>query len=476
MCSRRPRHRNGGGTMERELKKDFVFHRDFSKTYPIITHGEGIYLFDEDGKRYIDACSGAVAANLGHGVVEIAEAMALQAKKAAFVHSMRFETDVLFQLAEKIAQLAPHSMNKVYFTSGGSEANESAIKLARQFHRDAGRPEKHIVIGRWQSYHGNTFGSLSAGGDIKRRQVYTPNLLNFSHVHSPNCKRCPYQREKEDCNTKQNWSCVRDFESVVLELGPDHISAFIAEPIVGSQLGAVSPPEAYFKEIRKICDKYNILLIADEVMTGFGRTGKDFGIQHFGITPDIMTFGKGVSAGYAPLAGMIVHDRIVEGLIQNGNGKFVHGYTYSGHPVSVAAGLSVLKIYEREAVVTKVQEAGEYLKQQLLELKKRCPIIFDVRGEGLLMGIELAVDGDKGTPFPAKIQASERINHIAMELGAVFYPGSGSLNGHLGDHLLITPPLTVSRVQIDEIMGVLERSLQIFIEELKEVPPYETTK
>lgn len=462
--------------MERELMEDFVFHRDFSKKYPIITHGKGIYLYDENGKSYIDACSGAVAANLGHGVEEIAEAMALQAKKAAFVHTMRFETEVLFKLAEKIAKLAPDSINKVYFTSGGSEANESAIKLARQFHMDAGRPEKHIVIGRWQSYHGNTFGSLSAGGDIKRRQVYTPNLMNFSHINSPNCKRCPYQREKEDCDYKENWSCVRDFENVVLELGPDNVSAFITESIVGSQLGAVSPPVTYFKEIRKICDKYNIVLIVDEVMTGFGRTGKDFGIQHFGITPDIITFGKGISAGYAPLAGMVVHDRIVDSLIQNGKGKFVHGYTYSGHPVSVAAGLSVLTIYERDTIVIKVQGVGEYLKEQLLSLKKRCPIIFDVRGEGLLLGIEFAADGEKGTPFPGKMQASERINSIAMELGAVFYPGSGSINGYLGDHLLITPPLTVTIDEIDEMIRILENSLQIFIEELKEAEAYEATK
>jgi adenosylmethionine-8-amino-7-oxononanoate aminotransferase len=458
------------------LIEDYVFHRDFSKTYPIITHGKGIYLYDKNGKKYIDACSGAVAANLGHGVEEIADAIAIQAKQAAFVHSMRFETEVLFQLAEKIAILAPRTLNKVYFTSGGSEANESAIKLARQFHKDAGRPGKHIVIGRWQSYHGNTFGSLSAGGDIKRRQTYTPNLINFNHVHSPNCKRCPYQREKEDCDHNQNWSCVRAVESVINELGPENVSAFIAEPIVGSQLGAVSPPEAYFKEIRKICDQYNIVLIVDEVMTGFGRTGKDFGIQHFGIVPDIITFGKGVSAGYAPLAGMIVHDRIVDSLIENSKGKFVHGYTYSGHPVSVAAGLSVLTIYERDRIVNNVQFAGDYLKQQLFALKNRCPIIYDVRGEGLLVGIELAMDGERGTPFPEKLHASERINNIAMDLGAVFYPGSGSINGYLGDHILISPPLNVTTGEIDEMVRILENSLKIFIEELKEEETYEITK
>lgn len=475
MCSWRTRNCNGGGTMEELMSEDHVFHRDFTKKYPIITHGKGIYLFSQDGKKYMDACSGAVAANLGHGVDEIAEAMAEQAKKAAFVHTMRFETEVLHKLSAKIAHLAPSGLNKVYFTTGGSEANESAMKLARQFHRDAGRPEKHLVIGRWQSYHGNTMAALSVGGDIKRRQMYTSNLLDFKHIHSPNCKRCPFQRDKENCDENRNWSCIKAFESLVLETGPDQISAFIAEPIVGSQLGAVSPPIEYFKEIRKICDKYNILLIVDEVMTGFGRTGKDFAIQHFGISPDIITFGKGVSAGYAPLAGMIVHDRIVAGVIENGKGKFVHGFTYSGHPVSVAAGLSVLSIYERDNLAKKAEEKGQYLIHKLYELQTRCPIIFDVRGKGLLVGIELALNHE-GDPFPPERQASERINELCMELGGVFYPGSGSINGLNGDHLLITPPLTIEKEEIDDMMEILEKALAKFVLENKEVFSYEITK
>ena len=441
---------------------DHVFHRDFSNEYPIITHGQGIYLYDKDGNRYMDACSGAVAANLGHGDVMIAEAMAEQAKKAAFVHTLRFETDVLFQLAERIAKMAPDPLNKVYFTCGGSEANESAIKLARQYHKGTGHPEKHLVIGRWQSYHGNTLGSLSAGGDIKRRQLYTQNLLDFKHVYSPNCLHCPYHRKVDECNQERNWSCVKDIENLIIEVGSEQISSFIAEPIIGSQLGAVSPPDQYFKEIRRLCDEYNIILIADEVMTGFGRTGTHFAVDHFDLTPDIITFGKGVSAGYAPLGGMIVHDKLIEGLIQNSQGKFAHGYTYSGHPVSVAAGLAVLKKIEDNHVLENVEKQGEYLVNQLKQLQKRYPVIWDVRGKGLLIGIEFMAS-PKGNPFPVLTPAAEEINQIAMQLGAVFYPGKGTINGYEGDHLLIAPPLTVTAHEIDEMITILEKALAQFM-------------
>ncbi len=455
--------------------EDYVFHRDFSKSYPIITHGSGVYLYDKDGKRYLDGCSGAVAANLGHGIEEIADAMAGQAKKSAFVHTLRFETEVLHSLSKKIASIAPEGLDRVYFTSGGSEANESAIKLARQIHRDRGKAEKHIVIGRWQSYHGNTFGSLSAGGDIKRRHVYTPNLLDFEHIYSPNCLRCPYQRSLDECSRNQNPSCVQSLERLILELGPENVSAFIAEPIVGSQLGAVLPPEEYFQRVRVICDRYDVLLIIDEVMTGFGRTGSHFAIDHYGAIPDIITFGKGVAAGYAPLAGMIVHEDIVEGLLKHSKGKFMHGYTYSGHPVSVAAGLAVLQIYERENLCEKARMAGSYLYEKLKELQGEVPIIYDIRGKGLLLGVEIAADA-AGTPFPPEAAASERINELAMEHGAVFYPGSGTIDGMRGDHLIISPPLTINQEEIDELIHSLRRALHDFITEMMGVVLNEASK
>jgi adenosylmethionine-8-amino-7-oxononanoate aminotransferase len=458
------------------IKKDYVFHRDLKKEYPIISHGEGVYLIDENGKKYLDACSGAVAANLGHGVTSIGDAMAEQAKKAAFVHTMRFETKALHELAGTIGKIAPDHLNKVYFTTGGSEANESALKLARQYHRDAGRPQKHIVIGRWQSYHGNTIGSLSAGGDVKRRHAYTPNLLNYAHVYSPYCHRCPYGRQKEDCLAKENLTCVTDIERTIIEIGPENVSAFIAEPIVGSQQGAVPPPPGYFEKVRELCDRYQIVLIIDEVMTGFGRTGTNFATEQIGIEPDIITFGKGVSAGYAPLAGMIVHDRLIDGLIQNSDGKFIHGYTYSGHPVAVAAGIAALHVYERDRVLENVMEQGTYLVDRLLELKQKHSYISDIRGRGLLIGMELVKNREYDQLFDPSEKAAETLNGIAMDLGAVFYPGTGSIDGIKGEHLIISPPLTVTKEEIDEMVNILDRAFTIFQEQFRKDETYEITK
>ncbi|MGM8365565.1 aminotransferase family protein [Virgibacillus sp. W0181] len=447
--------------------KDAVFHRDLNKKYPIITHGEGIYLYDQSGKRYIDASSGAVAANLGHSNNRIAQAMADQAMKVGFVHSMRFETEVLHHLAEKIVDLAPRNLKKVYFTSGGSEANESAIKLARQYHRDNGDRDKHIVIGRWQSYHGNTLGSLSVGGDIKRRKPYMPNLINTEHVYSPYCRRCPYQRNSEDCSQRKNWSCVKDLETKINNLGSENISAIIMEPIVGSQQGAVVPPKDYFKEVRKLCDSHDIVLIIDEVMTGFGRTGKNFAIEHFEIVPDIITFGKGVSAGYAPLAGMIVSDKIIESTIKNSAGKFIHGYTYSGHPVTAAAGLAAMEIYEEDSILNNCIQMSKYLIEKLDSLKSKSNIISDVRGKGLLIGIELVKDKESNILFDPIEQVSNQINEIAFELGAVFYPGSGGIDGLRGEHLIISPPLNVNKEEIDEMVTILEKVIDSFENDMK---------
>lgn len=453
-----------------EESKDYVFHRDLLKHYPQITHAEGVYLYEESGKRYLDASSGAIAVNLGHGVDEIVEGIAKQAKDAAFVHTLRFETKVLHDLAKEIAMIAPSTLNRVYFTSGGSEANESAIKLARQYHRDRGKAEKSVVIGRWQAYHGNTTGSLSAGGDIKRRKPFTPMLLPFQHVSSPFCRHCPYNKSLEQCETS-GYDCVDDIERLILEIGPEYISALICEPIVGSQQGAVVPPEAYFLRIRELCDRYEIILIIDEVMTGFGRTGKHFAIEYFGIEPDILTFGKGVSSGYAPLGGMIARDRIIEQLVQNSGGMFIHGFTYSGHPVSVAAGLAAVRYYKDHDILSRCQQRGSYLHKQLEKLQQKHPIIGEVRGKGLLLGLELVADRETGALFPPGRGISERLNTIALEKGAVFYPGSGAIDGHRGEHLLIGPPLTISEREIDELIIILDQSLTQLETELASVTP-----
>jgi adenosylmethionine-8-amino-7-oxononanoate aminotransferase len=449
-------------------RPDYVFHRDFKKNYHIISYGEGVYLYDDSGKKYLDASSGAISVNLGHGLAEIAEAMAEQAKKAAFVHTLRFETEVLHQLASIIGNMAPGDLNRVYFTTGGSEANESAIKLARQYHRDRGESERHIVIGRWQSYHGNTLGSLSAGGDVKRRKPYMPMLANFEHIHSPYCLRCPYNKSFTSCQRQQGLYCIEALERLIVEIGPEFISSIICEPIVGSQQGAVVPPQGYFERMRDICDQYGILLIIDEVMTGFGRAGTNFAIESFGIDPDIITFGKGVSGGYAPLAGMVVADSIIENLIENGDGKFIHGYTYSGHPVAVAAGLAAMNYFQKNNILDNCNKQSLYLFDRLNHLKEKHKTIGQIRGRGLLIGFEVMLDRNQDKMFHPSYGAAERINQIATELGAIFYPGSGTIDGTRGDHMLVGPPLTIQEKEIDELIEILDKAITRFEKQVEQ--------
>jgi len=433
-----------------------VFHRDLNKSYPIIDRGEGSYLIDIDGRKYLDASSGAVAANLGHSNPEIAAAIYEQAIKVGFVHSMRFETEVLHELSEMIVSLAPENLNHVYYTSGGSEANESALKLARQIHRDKGKAGKFINIGRWQSYHGNTMGSLSVGGDVTRRFPYMPLLNKTEHVDSPYYTHS----DSESKIHEENMRCLEQLKRKVKELGDESISALIIEPIVGSQQGGVVPTKEYLQGVRKICDEHDIIFIADEVMTGFYRTGTPFAVQHFDVVPDIITFGKGVSAGYAPLGGMIVHNRLTEELLQYSNGKFIHGYTYSGHPISVAAGLATLKKYQSLKIQQLCDKNSGILVNRLKEIRANSTIMGSIRGKGLLLGVELLENADQNQLFDPSFQASQKLNNYAMELGAIFYPGSGAIDGERGEHLIIAPPLNSTEEELDMLLQVFEQSIQ----------------
>jgi adenosylmethionine-8-amino-7-oxononanoate aminotransferase len=433
-----------------------VFHRDLNKSYPIIDRGQGSYLIDIDGRKYLDASSGAVAANLGHSNPEIAEAIYEQAIKVGFVHSMRFETEVLHELSEMIVSMAPENLDRVYYTSGGSEANESALKLARQIHRDKGKAGKFINIGRWQSYHGNTMGSLSVGGDVTRRFPYMPLLNKTEHVDSPYYTHA----DSESQIHEENMRCLEQLKRKVKELGDESISALIIEPIVGSQQGGVVPTKEYLQGVRKICDEHDIIFIADEVMTGFYRTGKPFAVQHFDVEPDIITFGKGVSAGYAPLGGMIVHNRLTEELLQYSNGKFIHGYTYSGHPISVAAGLATLKKYQSLNIQQLCDKNSDILVNRLKEIRKNSTIMGSIRGKGLLLGIELLKNADQNELFDPSFQASQKLNNYAMELGAIFYPGSGAIDGERGEHLIIAPPLNSTEEELDMLLQVFQQSIQ----------------
>jgi adenosylmethionine-8-amino-7-oxononanoate aminotransferase len=440
--------------------KENVIYRDLRKIYPKIVKGKGICLYDEKGKKYIDGSSGALVVNIGHGVEEVISAMTAQANKVCFVSRLQFTSDVQIKLASKIASLAPDGLSMVSFASGGSEANEVALKMARQFHIETGNCSKFKVISRWQSYHGNTVGSLSMTGHPKWRKNFTPYILNFPHISPPYCYRCPFGKNYPNCDI----DCAGELERVIKQEGSETISAFISEPIVGDSGGAIIPPPEYFKIIRSTCDRYNVIMISDEVITGLGRTGKNFGINHWDVVPDIITMGKGISSGYTPLSGIIVHQNIYDLFMRSikenspSMDAFLYGATFSGNPLSCSVGLAVLEYIEKNNLVKRSENMGLYLLQKLNRLKQ-IETVGDIRGKGLLVGIEFVSDKGKRTPFEREKHFSKKIGDAAFEMGLICYPGYGGIDGTLGDHIIIAPPLIINESEIDEIVSILEKAL-----------------
>ncbi|MBI5878881.1 MAG: aspartate aminotransferase family protein [Chloroflexi bacterium] len=434
--------------------------RDVTRLYPRIVRGEGCAIYDETGKRYLDAIAGIAVVNIGHGRAQVAEALAAQAQTLSYVQSSIFENRPALELAERVGRVAPAGLNSAFFVSGGSEATETAIKLARQYHVERGDPSRYIMISRWQSYHGGTLGALSLSGIIGRREKFAPLLLDFPHIPECNCYRCPFNLTHPSCGIR----CAHELETAIKRAGARNVAAFIAEPIVGAAAGATTPPAEYFGIIREICDRYGILFIADEVITGFGRTGRNFGIEHWGVTPDIITSAKGLSGGYAPLGAVLAHDRVRDAFAQAG-AAFVHGYTMSSNPLAAAVGVAVLDIIEGERLVERVAalEAGFFARGRSL-LKHRT--VGEVRGKGLLMGIELVRDQHTKEPFPPGQRANAQLAAIALRCGLVIYPGGGTADGVNGDHFLLCPPFTISTVELDELFGKLDESLTEFEQSL----------
>jgi len=435
---------------------DHVFYRSQEKVLPEIDYGQGIYFYDKSQKRYIDGTSGALISNLGHGDVRIAKAYFDQAKKVEFVHGTQFTSSAVKEAAEFISDIAPGDLNRVYFVSGGSEAIETAIKMAYGYHVSKGNVQKHKIISRWQSYHGATLGALSCGGRSGDRHLYIPLLLNFPHIVPCYCYRCPFKKIPENCNIE----CAGDLERVILQENPNHISAFIAEPIVGASLCAVPAHEKYFSIVRQICDKYNILLIVDEVMTSMGRTGKWFGIEHYGIVPDIVVGSKGVAAGYYPTGLVIVRENLFQSF-KKGPGKFVHGFTYQGNPLSGAVCLQVLKIIEEEGLVQHVHELGIYLMTRLEEMKRKHLTIGDCRGKGLMTGIEFVKERKTKEPFDESININKKLVDEAFSRGLILYPGSsgGLIDGKGGNAIMVAPPFTITKEQLDELLFILDETI-----------------
>jgi adenosylmethionine-8-amino-7-oxononanoate aminotransferase len=431
-----------------------LIFRDFERNYPLIEHGEGIYLFDIDGKRYIDGSSGSCAVtNIGHGVREVIEAVQANIREYAYCPSHCFANRRALELAELLASIAPQGLNQVWLVSDGSEATETAVKFARQFHVVRGKPLKSLVISRWLSYHGATLGALGYGGHPFRRGLFLPLCQNMPHIPPAYCYRCDFDLTYSACDLQCAWA----LEKEIRRQGPENVAAFIAEPVVGAALGAVPPVDEYFAIIREICDRHDVIFIADEVMTGFGRTGEMFGMGNWGVKPDIMACAKGVSGGYLPLGAVIMDERIIHTMKDAGQ-NVISGHTYCAHHLMAAAASAVVQYIIRNGLVGRSRENGAYFIEQLKALKAH-EIVGDVRGIGLFAGLEFVKDKEAKEPFAAQKQVANRIGTKALTRGLITYPGTGNLDGVKGDHILMAPPLIIERDQIDEIVAILDASI-----------------
>ncbi|WP_309570238.1 aminotransferase class III-fold pyridoxal phosphate-dependent enzyme [Deinococcus sp.] len=424
-----------------------VFSRS-SKPYPIAVRAEGIYIYDEFGKRSLDGSSGALVANIGHGRAEVAEAMAVQARSLAFVHGSQFTSDVLEDYAARLAAFLNLPGGRFWAVSGGSEATESAIKLARQYHVERGEPQRFRVVTRVPSYHGASLGALAASGMGARRELYAPLMRDEAWPKMP--KPDPSLSGEDDAER---------LRTVLEAAGPESVAAFMCEPVVGASDAALAPNPGYHARIEDICREYGVLFIADEVMSGMGRCGAPLAVRlHDDVTPDIVVLGKGLAAGYAPLAGLVASAEVYRAVME-GSGAFKHGFTYAGHPVSVAAGRSVLDIVQREGLVQAGRERGAQLLAGLQELKAQHPQVLNVRGHGLLLGVILG-DPATGEAYP-KPGLAERVATAARERGLLTYPGSGAVDGTRGDHLLLGPPLSITADEIVVMLALLDAALSV---------------
>lgn len=441
------------------MDHSFLIKPMLNDTLPVIDYGQGIYLFDKDGKKYLDAASGAVTANIGHGVPAIIEAMNEQAKKVSFVYRSQFTSDPAENLAKKIAGLLPGDLNWCFFVNSGSEATETAMKMAIQYWQEKGVQTKSKVLSRWVSYHGITLGALSMSGHPGRRARFVPLLEEFPVINPPYCYRCPYNLESSSCN----YLCAHELETAIKRIGADHIAAFIAEPVIGAAGGAIAPPRDYYKVLKKICEAHDILFIADEVMTGCGRTGTMLACEQWGITPDIVALGKGMGAGYTPIAAAIASDKVIEPILA-GTKSVMSGHTLSANPQACATALAVLQYIEENNIIQEVENKGIYLRDQLEKLKPLFTFIGDVRGKGLLLGIEFVQVAATKTPFPRKLQVTQKMIEIAKEKGLLIYPAGAGIDGINGDSIIISPPLTISKKEMDELVHLLTETFQVFLE------------
>ena len=432
-----------------------VFYRNPTHDYPLVVRGEGVYLYDADGKQYLDGSGGAAISCLGHGHRFVIDAIKDQAEKLAFAHTMFFTNQPQEDLAQQLVERFGPDDARVYFLSGGSEANETAIKLARQYWLSQGEDRKHLVISRQQSYHGNTLGALSASGNPARRKVYGSLLHDWPKI-SP-CYEYRHRRAHES-EREYGERVAGALEVAILAAGAENVSAFIAEPIVGATLGAVPAVQGYFQAIRDICDRHKVLLIMDEVMAGCGRSGTYFAFEQEGITPDIVTLAKGLGGGYQPI-GAVIAQGFIHQCIVDAFGSFAHGHSYVGHATVAAAGLAVMQVLEDENLLESVKNTGSLLRNRLWDVFVEHPHVGNIRGRGLLIGIELVEDRETRNGIRKELGVPAAIRSAAMENGLICYPGGGTADGVDGAHILLAPPFIYQPQHVDELVSKLEKVL-----------------
>ncbi|MES2563184.1 MAG: aspartate aminotransferase family protein [Pseudomonadota bacterium] len=433
-----------------------LYRHSLDAQFPIAVKGDGVYLIDANGKRYLDGSGGAAVSCLGHSNRRVRDAIKAQIDELAFSHTRFFSNDPMERLAEDLISDAPAGLTKAWFTCGGSESVEAALKMARQYFMEIGQPQRRHVIGRMQSYHGTTSGALSVGGNIGRREVFEPLLLAATH-HISACFAYRGQRADES-EAQYGQRVANELEAKMVELGPDTVAAFIAETVVGSTLGCVTPVPGYFKRVREICDRYGVLLILDEVMCGMGRTGRRYACEAEGIAPDFIALAKGLSAGYLPLGALLVADK-VHRAIEAGSNMVMHGHTFTGHPAACAAAVAVQTEVRERDLLANVHSMGALLKSALSEQFGNHAHVGDIRGRGLFLALELVQDRNTKEPFDAKFNLAERIRLQAMEHGLICYPMGGVVDGKRGENVMIAPPFIFEERHVFELVEKLSRTL-----------------
>ncbi|TSH95116.1 aspartate aminotransferase family protein [Verticiella sediminum] len=436
-----------------------IFHRTPRVPLQTAVRGEGCYLFDADGRRYFDGSGGAAVSCLGHGHPEVVAAVAAQVQRLAYAHTSFFTSEPAEQLADLLAGRSPAGLAHAYFVSSGSEAVETALKMARQYHVERGEAGRRHVVSRRQSYHGNTLGALAIGGNAGRRALYEPLLAEAHHV-SPCFARHGRQAGESDAQYAER--LADELEQKILALGPRTVSAFVAETVVGATAGAVAPVPGYFPRIRAVCERHGVLLILDEVMSGMGRTGTYHAFEQEGVVPDLLCLAKGLGGGYQPIGAVLAAARVVDAIV-GGSGAFQHGHTYVGHPVACAAALAVQTVVERDGLVARVAELGRGLDARLRSRFGDHPHVGDIRGRGLFQAIELVRERDTGEPFDPALQVHARVKRAAQERGLLCYPAGGTIDGRRGDHVLLAPPYIASVGQLDEAVERLGEALDAVV-------------